>query len=126
MLFADGYVLLATLLLHGGAGKPLLKTVAHLPHPKDNITRVLMLRETSEDGANSAGEVSAAWLWPARTPTKLFLGSQRPLSSSPFPQLSQFVSTEWRESQSKQITLTPLSRWHLASVARGTLRPPTY
>lgn len=67
MLFADGCVLLATLLLHGGAGKPLLKTVAHLPHSKDNITRVLMLRETSEDGANSAGEVSAAWLWPART-----------------------------------------------------------
>lgn len=85
-----------------------------------------MLRETSEDGADSAGEGLRLWLvLPARTtvvdPHKAAPEEPDTLSSSPFPQLSQFVSTEWRESQSKQIMLTPLSRWHLASEAGGTL-----
>lgn len=62
---------------------------------------------------------------PATHP-KLLLRSQPPLSSSPFPQLSQFVSTEWRELQSKQITFTTLSRRHLASEAGRTLCPPPH
>lgn len=43
MLFGDRCVLLVTLLHHGIAGKPLLKTVAHLPHSKDSTTRFLMV-----------------------------------------------------------------------------------
>jgi hypothetical protein len=63
----------------------------------------------------------AAWVnhcGPART-VACPLTSQPPPSNSPFPRINQFVSTEGRELQSKQIMPAPLSRRHLACRAQS-------
>lgn len=92
MLFGDRGVLLVTLLLHESAGKPLLKTVAHLPHSKDSITRFLM-GNAQEEPPTLKESVPAAWLWPMPPARTTVVNLHKAAPEEPVASQRQPVST---------------------------------